>query len=73
MLGNDPCFCIVSDDNITIAFNWGSFEYYNVINVRELAAGKKMNYTLLSQYITGAKRSSENRKKSIGRGKIIGQ
>ena len=56
----------VSDDNIILAFDLGQFfEYYNVINVRALAARMKMNYTLLSQYITGAKTPSEKQTKKV--------
>jgi hypothetical protein len=53
-------------DNFILAFDLGQFfEYYNVINVRGLAARMKMNYTLLSQYITGAKIPSEKQTKKV--------
>ena len=59
----------VSDNNIILAFDLGQFfEYYNVINVRGLAARMKMNYTLLSQYITGAKTPSEKQTKKVLQG-----
>jgi len=56
----------ITEDNIQLMFNLGQFfEYYNVINVRALAARMKMNYTLLSQYITGAKTPSEKQTKKV--------
>ena len=59
----------VSDDSFILAFDLGQFfEYYNVINVRGLATRMKMNYTLLSQYITGAKTPSEKQTKKVLQG-----
>ena len=59
----------VSEDNIQLVFNLGQFfEYYNVINVRGLAQRMGMNYTLLSQYITGAKTPSEKQTKKVLQG-----
>lgn len=59
----------VSDDHFILAFDLGQFfEYYNVINVRALAKRMKMNYTLLSQYITGAKTPSEKQTKKVLQG-----
>lgn len=59
----------VTDDHLSIAFDLGQFfEYYNVINVRGLAQRMNMNYTLLSQYITGAKTPSEKQTKKVLQG-----
>jgi hypothetical protein len=59
----------VSEDSIALAFDLGQFfEYYNVINVRGLAQRMGMNYTLLSQYITGAKTPSEKQTKKVLQG-----
>jgi hypothetical protein len=56
----------VTGDRLAIAFDLGQFfEYYNVINVRALAQRINMNYTLLSQYITGAKTPSEKQTKKV--------
>jgi hypothetical protein len=59
----------ITEDNIQLIFNLGQFfEYYNVINVKALAVRMKMNYTLLSQYITGAKTPSEKQTKKVLQG-----
>ena len=59
----------ITEEHIQLIFNLGQFfEYYNVINVRALAARMKMNYTLLSQYITGAKIPSEKQTKKVLQG-----
>ena len=59
----------ISEDNVQLIFNLGQFfEYYNVINVRGLARRMGMNYTLLSQYITGAKTPSEKQTKKVLQG-----
>jgi hypothetical protein len=59
----------VTDDRLVIAFDLGQFfEYYNVINVRALALRMRMNYTLLSQYITGAKIPSEKQAQKVLQG-----
>jgi hypothetical protein len=56
----------VTDENISLAFDLGQFfEYYNVINVRGLAERMRMNYTLLTQYITGTKKPSEKQTKKV--------
>jgi len=62
-------------DRLSIAFDLGQFfEYYNVINVKALAARLGMNYTLLSQYITGAKTPSEKQTMKVLQGvKLLGR
>jgi len=59
----------VKEDVIGIAFDLGQFfEYYNVINVKALAARMHMNYTLLSQYISGVKIPSEKQANKVLQG-----
>jgi hypothetical protein len=62
-------------DHLSIAFDLGQFfEFYNVINVKALAARMGMNYTLLSQYITGAKTPSEKQTMKVLQGvKLLGR
>lgn len=56
----------VTEDNIQLVFNLSQFfDYYNVINVRGLAQRMGMNYTLLSQYISGTKTPSEKQTKKV--------
>jgi len=59
----------IADENISLAFDLGQFfEYYNVINTKALASRMRMNYTLLSQYITGAKTPSEKQTQKVLQG-----
>lgn len=56
----------ISEDDIQLVFNLGQFfDYYKVINVRALAQRMGMNYTLLSQYISGAKTPSEKQTQKV--------
>ena len=50
----------INKENIGLVFDLQQFfEYYNAINVKGLATRMNMNYTLLSQYISGVKVPSE--------------